>query len=457
MAQFSTASQNLVGVGIESTPGIPQIPQKWIPASSESLSSEAGTQFLRYLKGTPDPTGAIAGNQTHEGSIEVDALHDCLPWLLAGARTTVQKSETSGSHNYLFSPSGVAAKSDFGTLTFWIRRGGTEWFVFSGCVVSRWNFSVNDSLLGGSFDVISSAQFNLAGALLAMGGVTLVVGSGAGNLPANNGVPVTNTVGGVFVDSYPWGAGQYAISIGAPNAEAQKYDVENFTFECDDSGESQHRLQNVRRGPWFVKFGERSVKATCTRDFTSRLEFDQYLDATRQGFKAVVGGGPGSSVRNEVLELILNSSIIDNYSIEGGSGQGDLITQSVDYMGIAPGESIYEANVKLSSEEIVSDNNILGMNGNSYDTAPAMSTTRVLTNMAKDPGDPDPVGHLLRWRPKGSQRWKQEYIAGAAPNAATLTGVTGAVEYQFSPTVVWVAKTSQTQGAWTAVKEVSLT
>ena len=176
---FGVAADNLVGVGIEHTPGIAARPQKWIPVTSESLTSDESVAMLRYLKGTADPTGAKLGNETHEGSLEVDALHDCIPWLMAACRGHVGKTTASGLFTYTLTPNSEASRSDFGTLTLWIRRNGI-WFVYKGCTVSRFSFSINDGLLSSTWDIIATDEIVKDDAVTEAGGTGSWVPSDSG-------------------------------------------------------------------------------------------------------------------------------------------------------------------------------------------------------------------------------------------------------------------------------------
>ena len=110
---------------------------------------------------------------------------------------------------------------------------------------------------------------------------------------------------------------------------------------------SQFRLQDERRGPWFIKFGERSVDMDVERDFNSRQEFDDYktLNSKSVKAKAKLRG----TTDDRFIEFELPSVVVDNFDVALSGGQGDLIRASTKYMALLPDtqtDGTYEIRVR---------------------------------------------------------------------------------------------------------------
>ena len=250
------------------------------------------------------------------------------------------------------------------------------------------------------------------------------------------------------------GCWEYAVSIGGtgttPASRVQKYDVDTFSFEVDDAGESQHRLQNRRRGPWFVKFGERSVKASTTRDFTDRAEYDQFKKLTRTGFEAEMSYGEAAALRS--LNLTMGGAIVDSFSVDSAGGQGAIVTGNVDYMGIQPSTTnpVYTAEV-ITDQDIQSNGTGDGLVlGQATETAPSFTigitrsgTVPVLTGIDAAVIRHRPVGGgALDWRVKEAPAGAITFTADEMPSGPT--------EYQIA------ARKGRYVGAFSAEVEVTI-
>ena len=301
-ATFSVAAEGVVGIAIEDRPSVYKAPQIFVPITSESLSTQESNVYRRLLQDTPDPVNVKAGNEAHEGNIEMEALIEILPYFLFGMRGDVSKSAGAGSgdHVYTFNPTTKGQKGDKGTLSLTIVRADVV-FAYTGCVIGSLAFNVNDGLLNMTLGIMGADE-------------------GVQPAPSNPSWPAT----------VPFGSGEYQIEI---PVGTQVYDADTFTFNVNDNATSEYRLQNTRRGPWFIKFGERSVDLDTERDFNSRAEFDNYKNLTQRRVKI-------TAVRRDdnerYLTIDLGSSVVDSHEVSLSGGQGDLVRASVKYMGVLP-------------------------------------------------------------------------------------------------------------------------
>jgi hypothetical protein len=100
----------------------------------------------------------------------------------------------------------------------------------------------------------------------------------------------------------------------------------------NDNAEAQYRLKNTGLGAQFVKFGERSVELSMTKDFLDRTEFDAFKILTAQSVRVKASKSASQSV-----QITLPVAVLDTYDISGLSGQADLIMAECKYVGTNTG------------------------------------------------------------------------------------------------------------------------
>lgn len=285
-----------LGVAIETTPGTYVAPTKFIPITSEDISYIQDTVWRRPIRQSVDVIGAVSGQSRVEGSISMEALHDCVPYFLHAARATVVKTAPAvgtTDYTYAYTPSNAATASR--TLSITIVRNG-QVFGYVGCAVPSFSFSIEDGML----------MFN----------PTIL-----GNSEASQALPTPS-----FPTSVPFGAGSYNIQI--PTA-TQVFDTDAFEFSVDDGGEIQYRLKN-QLGAQFTAFGERSTTLSLERDFETRSDYDAFKALTSRSItlRAVQG--------TQSIEMVMPVAITNEYTVNLG-GQGDLLRASMGYQGVIDG------------------------------------------------------------------------------------------------------------------------
>lgn len=297
----------IVGIALEAVAGTYVAPTKFMPVRSESLTLNLDTNFLREIKGVADVSGAVKGNSSVEGTIDVVVRHDSIVHWLYAARATVVKSGITPDFVYTFSPSS-AAEAPNKTLSITIVRNG-QVFAYTGCVVGSQEWSIDNGLLVCSFNVLGENE--------------------------NSQAAPTPTYSNVD----PFGAGSYVLEI--PTA-TQVFDVDTFSMSIDDSGEAQYRLRDDRFTPSFIKFGERSVTLSTTRDFHNRDQYNAYKALTDQ---SVTLRAQQSVAR--YVEFTLPNVKQDTYTVALG-GQGDLIMAQSNFTAVHNGSPTYTIEVGTS-------------------------------------------------------------------------------------------------------------
>jgi hypothetical protein len=281
-----------VGIALEVTPGTYVAPDKFFPIRNETLSWEQGTVWRRVIRGTADAIGAVEGNGSVGGDIDMELLDDVLPYFLQIARGDMTQSAAPAPFTYEFVPNHEAVPNATASIT--VVRNGVS-FGYVGCVVSSMNFGTDEGMATVTFSILGTAE-------------------NEENVPT----PTYNP------DDKPFGAGTWVIEI--PTA-TQIFDADNFSFQVEDNGEVQFRLKDIL-GAQFVSYGERSVTVSMDRDFLDRDEYDAFKLLTSKGISVNVSRGADRSVT-----LVTPAAIIDTYE-SNLSGQGDLIRASISYQGV---------------------------------------------------------------------------------------------------------------------------
>ena len=444
MATFGVQANTIVGLGIEHTVGHYKAPQKYLPITSESLSVTNETVEGRELTGTSDVTYAKPGNESVEGSIEMDAKHDCIPWLLQAMRGTVIPTFTGTGadkiYTYRFIPNNEAVPSDGNTLSLTIKRAN-EIFLYTGVKVNRLGFDVNDGLLSMSLDVMGLDEDNID----ASDPDNINFSS---KLSATQLTELARAVNLGFTLTPPFGAGEYAIYI---PSNKQNYGTDSFNLEIDDGGEILFRLRDDKRTPTINKWGERSVTSSNELDFISKAEYKNYRDVditNLRYFCQFAKKITGTTDTKPYLNLFLPKVYLNDYSVDTSGGQGDLVRASGSYMAIKPAvedhsvdsggdrldgvivagrpsasdwltKQVYDLSLS-TNEEVVKPFNT------SYraPTSPNLDGSRVFQwTLVKANRIMDKLsGFVIRWRPVGSSvfDWKVKEIFYDYPSGKSL-------------------------------------
>ena len=282
----------ILGIAFETTPGTYVAPSKYVPIRNESLAFKQDTVWRRPIQGVADVVGGVLGNADVSGDIELEALHDCIPYFIMASRNSFVKTG-SGPYVYTFTPSHSAVTVTGRTLSITIVRNGIC-FAYTNCSITSQEYSIDSGLLIVKYTVMASDE-------------------------AVQSVPTPT-----WPTSTPMGAGMYSLEI--PTATPVT-DSDAFTFTVNDSGENQFRLRSTGRGPAFAKFGERDVELALERDFQSRTDYDAFKALTSQSITLTATNGAN------IIAFKVPVAIKDTYEV-GLSGQGDLLRASIKYKGI---------------------------------------------------------------------------------------------------------------------------
>lgn len=301
-----------MGIAFEVTAGTYVAPTKFFPIRSESLGHRQDTNWRRLIRGIADQTLPVKGYARIDGEVEIDAIESVVVWFLHASRNTIVKS---GATNYVYTltPYHSALPVTGRTLSITVVRDGTvQGYV--GCVVSQMRFSVDDSgILVANFSILGRDE-------------------------ATQSLPTPT-----YDNTVPFGAADYTISIptGSPVSDST-----GFELTINDNAEPQYRLGS--QAVSFVKYGERSVELSVSRDFESRTDYDAYKALTSQSITLLCSKGV-----NNQIQFTLPVAIKDTYEISGLASQGDLVAAEITYQGIYDAATSKAYEIVLKSQESI--------------------------------------------------------------------------------------------------------
>ena len=411
---FGIAAAGIIGVAIELERNTYRAPQKFLPIISENLSTSENTVFRRVLRGTVDPVGVKPGDESHEGTVQMEFLHDAIPYFLHAMRGIVTKGGSGSDRTYKIVGGHEGSAGRYGqTLSITIVRNNIV-FGYTGIVVGSLELGITDGLLTATMSVMATDEEE------------------------------QSTPTATFSRSVPFGAGEYDLQI---PTDTQIYDADTFSIEINDNPESQHRLQDERRGPWFIKYGEREVTANIDRDFDSREQFDIFKDVTEQSItlRAVDASDPDRFVSFNMPECY-----VDDFEVSLSGSPGDLVRATTSYMGVH--NDTLGAAYELT----------IGTNENIYRppappstiTAGSLATTTaVITYNASADNGVDGYEYQIRNKTTSAASYPawaatDVDINSASSGTVNLTGLTANRDYQFRMRSQITDSGVTTKGGW---------
>ncbi len=309
MAGEAIGASSIIGLAQEVTAGTYVAPTKFFPVVGSSLDRNQNNHKRRVIRGTADQIGQTEGNAIVEGQIEMECLHDVLPYFMYAGRFTVVKTG-AGPYVYTCTPNDTASVANGDTLSITQVRNG-QTFGYTGVVVTSFEIYLDEFILMLRLNVIGEEE-------------------------ASQSLPTAT-----WPTSVPYGAGDYTVEFDDSAAD----DVDGWSFNIDNAGEAMYRVEGSA-GASFIKYGERTTTVKLARDFKTRTDFDAYKVLTAQKIDMTATNG------TDIIYLEVPVAIKQSYGIPI-SGQGDLIQAQIEYDGV------YDATVGASAQVIITtDENI---------------------------------------------------------------------------------------------------
>jgi hypothetical protein len=288
MSGYGIGAGGLIGFAFETVVGTYVAPTKFIPILNETLEFKESNNYRRPIRQSADQIGVVAGDFDVEGTITMEATEDTCLYFTEISRAVGIKSGSTPNFVYTYTPTAVAIAPRTASIT--VVRDGVV-FAYTGCMVTKQTFTVNNNILEYDVDVIGLAE-------------------------ATQSAPTA-----AWPTSVPYGPGSWVVSI--PNG-TPVFDMDTFSMSIDDAAAAQYRLKNTR-GAQFVAYGERTVQMTAARDFMDKTDYTAFQAVAAQRLTVAVANGANNGISFDVF-----NGIKDVYQVPL-SGQGNLIRAAITY------------------------------------------------------------------------------------------------------------------------------
>lgn len=310
MPNADIAGNGAVWIGLEPTYGTPNDPSAsgvgvWCPVISENLAYTETKYYSPQIRESAIVSDVEQAPYHVEGDIVMEVDPNYLPYFLKASRHTVSKTGT-GPYTYSAVPTNIGATYPGGSapgMTIVTRRNNVP-FMYSGCVVNNWEFTIDNGVLRLTASMLGLAETDLSSTL-----------------------PATS-----WIDPVLYGASTQTIFVDtagtAPAFTTADTTFNGFTWRLNYNGAAQNRITNTRAAT-YVSYGEIEATYETELDFVSKTEYNNMKNNTLRSLQLrALHGGATLSASTDGVQLSTYRSNYDVYQV-GLSGIGDLIMARV--------------------------------------------------------------------------------------------------------------------------------
>lgn len=320
MPNADIAGNGAIWIGLESVYGTAVDPTNagvgvWCPILSETLAYTETKYYSPQIRQSAIVSDVKQSYYHVEGEIVLEVDPNYLPYFLYASRHTVVKSGT-GPYTYTATPTNVGATYPGGSakgLSIYALRNSIG-FLYSGCVVSQWAFTIDNGVLRATLSMLGLAEVD----------------------------PTSNTPTTSWVDPTLYGADAHTIFVDAagtaPTFASADSTFNGYTWTLNYNGSPQNRITPTRSAS-YVSYGETEGTYETELDFVDKTEYDAMKSNTLRSLRlASLNGGATLAAATDGVQLTTYRSNYDTYVV-GLSGIGDLLMARVTgrQIGIAGG------------------------------------------------------------------------------------------------------------------------
>lgn len=320
MPNADIAGNGAIWIGLEDVYGTPVDPTDsgvgvWCPIISESLAYTETKYYSSQIRQSAIVSDVEQSYYHVEGDIVIEADPNYLPYFLSASRHTVAKTGT-GPYIYAATPTNVGSTYPGGSakgLSIYTLRNNIG-FLYSGCVVNTWQFTIEDGVLRVSMGMLGLAEQD----------------------------PVSNAPTTSWLDPVLYGAAAHTIFVDAagltPAFASADSTFNGFTWSANYNGAAQNRI-TPNRAATYISYGEIEATYETELDFVSKTEYDAMKNNTLRSLRlASLHGGADFAAATDGVQITTYRSNYDTYVV-GLSGMGDLLMARVTgrQIGIAGG------------------------------------------------------------------------------------------------------------------------
>lgn len=309
MPNADIAGNGAVWVGLETTYGTPVDPSaagvgSWVPIISEDLAYTEAKYYSPQIRQSAIVSDAKQSYYHVEGTIVIEVDPTYLPYFMIASRHTTTKTG-AGPYTYSSVPTNIGSTypggSARGISIVTLRNGVT--YLYSGCVVNSWEFTIEDGVLRASLGILGLAEADTAGAVTPSWIAADLLGANAH---------------AVYVDA----AGT------SPTFATSDTTFNGFTWRVNYNGAAQNRIV-PNRSATYISYGETEATYETELDFVSKTEYNNMKNNTFRSLQLrSLNGGSTLAAATDGVQLTTYRSNYDTYVV-GLSGIGDLLMARV--------------------------------------------------------------------------------------------------------------------------------
>ena len=310
MANVDIGANSAVWIGMETTYGTPSDPTAvspgagvWMPILDEALVYTETKYYSPQIRQQAMVSSVVPAPYHVEGPIHFEVDMNYLPYFLYASRHTVVKTG-SGPFTYTVTPTGAGATYPGGAargMSILVVRNAVG-FLYSGCVVSQFSFTINNGILECTASIIGLAEQD----------------------PHAAATPT-------YIDASLFGADASAVYVDTagltPTFATQSVVFSGYTMDINHNAEAMNRITPTRAAN-FIKYGVTDVGVTSDLDFLDKTEYNAFKASTLKAIKleACKPGGAGTfAAATEALQITNFRSAYDQYTVDT-KGMADLVS-----------------------------------------------------------------------------------------------------------------------------------
>lgn len=319
MPNVDIGANNAVWIGIETTYGTPVDPTAsgvgvWMPILDEALVYTEAKYYSPQIRQQAMMSAVVPAPYHVEGPIHFEVDANYLPYLLYASRHSITKTGT-GPYVYKAIPTGSGATYPGGSakgVSIVVIRNGVG-FLYSGCVVSEWSFTINAGVLECTATILGLAEKDLT-------------------TP-----PATPS----WIDAALFGADSMAVWVDTagltPAFTTASLAFSGYTNDINHAAVAENRIQPSRAAN-FIAYGVTEATLTTELDFLDKTEYNNFKNSTLRSIK-LEANNPGGiaatfAASTQAVRIINYRTAYDQYTVDT-KGMGDLVSAAVSMRSLA--------------------------------------------------------------------------------------------------------------------------
>lgn len=328
MTVYGLGAGGALGIALETgaAPGTWVTPAVSVPILEETLTYNETRYYSEAIRNQTIANDVRQGYYHIQGTVRMEVDTRFLMYFLHSSRWGVVKTGT-GPYVYTYTPSATATvPSSNRTASITIVRNGAV-FAYSGCQVTRMQFTVVGGILQATMDVLGTTDTASQTFTPSFSGVPRILSAPCHQIFLVDGATTSG-----------------AITVGSA--------INNFdgwTLDINDNGAVQNRIFNSRAAA-FISYGITDLTVSTSLDFLDKTEYAHYLASDRKSHQFLsTGNTAGVTSGHDIFQFDAFNLVYDPYQVQLGNW-GNLVMAQTTMRGVASGGANPAADIVVTSD-----------------------------------------------------------------------------------------------------------